>query len=122
MTASFLTTRQLNRLRSANEKTMRSEATILVPGAETPDGYGAGSRSFTDGSTVKCRFRPSTQRADSVEGDRGGNQELFLFAFPVGTVVEVNYRLRRSGIEYEVVGEPTDSDHQLSKKVLARKL
>jgi hypothetical protein len=122
MATSLISTKQLTRLRKGNERTMDSEATILIPGAETADGYGASSQAFTDGATVKCRFRPSTQRADSVEGAQGGNQELFLFAFPVGTVVGVNYRLRRNGIEYEIVGEPTDSDHQLSKKVLAKKL
>ena len=122
MATQFLKTGQLQKLQRLTQKAMPDQVTILVPGAATNNGYGGAPQSFTDGPTVACRFRSYTQKADSVQGGQGKNQELFLFTLPIGTVIDVNYRLRRNGIEYEVVGEPTDSSHQISKKVLAKKL
>jgi hypothetical protein len=118
----FIRDRQLNRLRSLNQRGMPDRATILVPGPAESDGYGAEIEPFTDGPTVACRFRPTTQRADSVQGGKGSNQELFLFLLPVDTVIDNTYRLRRKGVVYEVVGQPTDSTHQLSIQVLVKKL
>lgn len=118
----FLKGRQLDALRRLNERSMPDQVTVLVPGAATPDGYGQEALGFVDGPTVRCRFRSSTQRTDSAQGGRPANQEVFLFLVPVGTVLDVHYRLRRKGIDYEIVGEPTDGSHQLSKLVVARKL
>jgi hypothetical protein len=122
MVNQFLSPGQLNRLRALNLRGMPDLVTVRIPVAPTPDGYGSDVEDFTDGPTVPCRFRMSTQRADSVEGGQGRNQELFLFLVPIETVIDVNYRLRRNGVEYEVTGTPSDSSHQLSKLVLARKV
>jgi hypothetical protein len=121
MNKQFLSPGQLNRLRRLDQRGMPDQVTVLVPGTAESDGYGAEIEPFTDGPTVACRFRPTTQRADSVQGGQGSNQELFLFLLPVGTVIDNTYRLRRKGVEYEVVGQPTDSSHQLSIQVLAKK-
>jgi hypothetical protein len=122
MTTPFLSPGQLSRLRALNLRGMPDSVTVRIPAAPAPDGYGSDAQDFTDGPTVRCRFRPTTQRADAVEGGQGRNQELYLFLVPVETVIDVNYRLRRNGIEYEVTGTPSDSSHQLSKLVLARKV
>jgi len=122
MTTQFLSAGQLNRLRELNLKAMPDQVTVRIPGTQTPDGRGGFSQAFSDGPTIPCRFRPTTQRADAVEGGQGTNQELFLFLLPVDTVIDNTHRLQRNGIEYEVVGEPSDGSHQLSKQVLARKL
>lgn len=115
-------TRQLNSLRRRSEEMMPDQVTILVPGPLTPDGFGGTTRTFTDFAIVACRFRPNTQRTDSVQGGQPGTDELFQFSLPVGTVIDVNYRLRRNEVEYEVVGVPTDSSYQISTKVLAKRL
>ena len=121
MITQFLNTAQLAQLRALNQRGMPDRVTVRIP-TTTADGRGGFTQGFSDGTTVPCRFRPSSQRADAVEGGQGGNQELFLFLLPVDTVIDNTYRLRRNGIEYEIVGEPSDSSHQLSKKVLARKV
>jgi hypothetical protein len=113
---------QLAQLRLINVRSMMDQVTILTPNAITPDGYGGTKQTFMDGVTVACRIRPYTQRADSVQGAEGGNEELFLFALPFNTTIDVQYRLRRAGIEYEVVGDLTSSTYQLSRHVLAKKV
>ena len=122
MTTPFLNTAQLAQLRALNVRGMPDSVTVRIPSEPVGDGRGGFTEPFTDGATVPCRFRPSSQRADQVEGGQGGNQELYLFLLPVDTVIDGTYRLRRNGIEYEIVGEPSDSSHQLSKKLLARKV
>jgi len=120
MVNQFISPGQLSRLRALNQRGMPDSVTVLTP-TVTPDGRGGFTTTFADDATVPCRFRPTTQRSDQVEGGQGANQELFLFLVPVEIVVDVNYRLRRNDVEYEVIGEPTDSSHQLSKLILARK-
>lgn len=122
MTTQFINAAQLAHLRRLNERAMPDSVTIRIPSAVVADGRGGFTEPFSDGPTVACRFRPSSQKSDQVEGGQGGNQELYVFTFPVGTVVGVTYRIRRNDITYEVIGEPTDSSHQIGLHVLARKI
>jgi hypothetical protein len=117
----FLSQGQLAKLRQLNQRGMPDQVTILVPDAVDPNAYGVVAQTFTDGATVPCRVRPTLQRGDGVQGGQGRNQDMFLFTLPADAVVGNNYRLRREGVEYEVVGDPTESGHKIGLHVLAIK-
>ena len=118
----MLSAGQLAQLQRLTEQGMRDSVTLLTPDDPVSDGRGGFTQAFSDGETVDCRVRPYTERADAIEGGQPGNQELWLFVLPLDTEIDTNYRLRRNDIDYEVVGTPTDSSWQISKKVLARKV
>lgn len=120
MSRPLLSTRKLNQIRRLNERAMPDSITLLEP-TETSDGRGGVTTAFAAGDTVFGRFRPYTAKADSVQGDRGANQQVYQVTLPWDTTLTNKYRVRREDIDYEVVGDISTRSYMVGLRFLVKK-
>ena len=101
---------------------MPDEVTIRVPGDPVADGRGGTSRPYTDGATVKCRWRPKNGKLDEIVANRAGNREVFEFTMPYDVDLTETSRLRQGGIEYEIVSAVSGNSFDIVQRVLAARV
>ncbi len=122
MTKQIVSDKLLGKIRKLNLRIMPDTATIYT-GAQSSDGRGGWTTTWTAGASYACRFRPASQNdRQSLTGGQSLTDPLFVAVLPYDAELSEVDRLRINEIDYEIVGWLGNKTYKVGTRVALREV